>query len=362
MSVIVDDHSNLVQYNPPSGWTSQGGSIEFLATTTASKVAGSTAIFTFEGTSVSVFGTVGPSGNGSRMGFSIDQSLSSSYTAPVGLHTLVMTLETSSETEIIFFDYLLYNTETTVGKTLFIDDDDIRVQYSSGWKNAKNSMHNFQHGAHSCESSGCWASLTFQGNSISVHSPVVVGLDGEGFNASVVIDGGLAVVITRSNQPAGTTYNNQLFASSGLSVGNHTIVITTLNEHPFYIDYFLVKNDSSSDIASVSATAPSISNSPSASPHPVTKTRPIAAAVGGSVSGVLLLLLLGGFMWRRRVKARGYPSLSPSPPPDLEISQRQNDDRDPPAIHPFVLQPVTVSRSESINGQIESPPPAYTKT
>ncbi|KAJ7728578.1 hypothetical protein DFH07DRAFT_757210 [Mycena maculata] len=127
MSVIVDDQDVLLQYNAPGGWIPGGTSFEYMGTTTSSKTLGDSVIFTFEGSSISVYATVGPSG-GSSMGFGIDQSVISLYSAPAvtsamyhqvlwtsaflpeGSHTLEMIQNSSYPNNTIFLDYLLYNT------------------------------------------------------------------------------------------------------------------------------------------------------------------------------------------------------------------------------------------------------------
>ncbi|KAJ7797586.1 hypothetical protein B0H14DRAFT_2389616 [Mycena olivaceomarginata] len=122
MSVILDDHDDQIQYS--SGWVAGGTSLEYSTTTMTSNVAGSTATFTFEGTAITIYGSVSP-GNAS-ISFSIDQSPSRSYSTPAvnspifhqcfwkspaladRQHTLVITQETTTEPHIIFLDYLMY--------------------------------------------------------------------------------------------------------------------------------------------------------------------------------------------------------------------------------------------------------------
>ncbi|KAJ7720878.1 hypothetical protein DFH07DRAFT_723776, partial [Mycena maculata] len=90
--VIVDDRDALVQYNPlpavsnaSHGWVHEGTQTEFMDTTSSSVTLGDTATFTFTGSSVTVFGTLGPTpnpGNASSMLFSIDQGTPSAFIAP----------------------------------------------------------------------------------------------------------------------------------------------------------------------------------------------------------------------------------------------------------------------------------------
>ncbi|KAJ6614801.1 hypothetical protein B0H10DRAFT_126285 [Mycena sp. CBHHK59/15] len=118
MTVIVDDHDHRIVYDPVGLWIPEGGSLEFMATTTSSNTTGCTGNFTFLGTSITIYGSVGP-GNGSSMSFRIDKS-SGSYSAPalnnaihhqtfwtspvlpMGLHNLVIT-QASSASHPLFF-------------------------------------------------------------------------------------------------------------------------------------------------------------------------------------------------------------------------------------------------------------------
>ncbi|KAJ7704879.1 hypothetical protein B0H17DRAFT_1326382 [Mycena rosella] len=308
MSVIVDDRDP-----------------QYLATTTASINQGDTATFTFEGTSVGVFATVG-SGNGGTMEFSIDQSPTSSFTAipatsalhhqplwvsgPLsgGPHTLSITQGASgNQSSVIFLDYFLYETNSTFGKLLFIDDNSPRVVYSSGWS-LKSGDGNFNQTSHASTSAGSWVSLTFEGNFISVNGPITFGTNGGSFNAAVAIDGAAPVPITTQSIPslAGkTTFNNALLTSLGLDSGSHTINITTLDDHPFSVDFFTFTSDSDSD-TSESVTSGSVipTASPSLMSSQSSRSLSIPAIIGGVVGGFALLvfIIIGVLLWRQRAR------------------------------------------------------------
>ncbi|KAJ7704863.1 hypothetical protein B0H17DRAFT_695884 [Mycena rosella] len=365
MSVIVDDHDPQVQYK--GQWGHTGSSTEYLGTTRAAGTQGSTATFKFEGTSVGVFGTVG-SGNGGSMAFSVDGSPSSSYSAPPlqsalyhqplwvsgdlpdGEHTLSITQNSAGKDKNeIFLDYFMYNTTSTAGKTLFIDDADLRVEYSSsGWEPFSVNG-NFKQTSHSSTSPGATVTLNFEGNFVSINAPVVYAKNGEGFNASVSIDGDPPSPITQQHGSlAGTvTFNNQIFSKSGLGAGNHTMVITALDDHPLVLDYFLFGDGSgppspasganqaqgialSSLFPASSQTLSSIVASPTSSGSSNNPALPESAAsqssrpldlgaiIGGAVGGlaVLVLLILGLLFWRQRKRALDHAvrkSFEPGP-------------------------------------------------
>ncbi|KAJ7490755.1 hypothetical protein FB451DRAFT_1513693 [Mycena latifolia] len=336
MSVIVDDRDEQVQYH--GQWAHhEGTATEYQSTTSASATRGDNITFTFEGTSIDVFGTAG-SGNGATMKFSIDQLPSTSYTSPPvpsgsalyhqplwtsgplsdGSHTVLITQDSAgSQKSVIFLDYILYNATSTSGKTLFVDDSDPRVEYSPGW-NATGLNGNFKDTAHVSTAAGCSVSLTFEGSFVSINGPIAFGKSGEGFNASVVIDGGSPSPITQqrpSNQPQ-LIFNNQLFTTSNLAPGNHTIIITALDDHPLVIDYFLFGDltNTSGTAATATSIPPTVSVIGTGIPDSQPKTSissqssrslDLPAIIGGAVGGLALivLLILGLLFWRQRARA-----------------------------------------------------------
>ncbi|KAF8207516.1 hypothetical protein K438DRAFT_1755557 [Mycena galopus ATCC 62051] len=102
----------------------------------------------------------------------------------------------------------------------------------------------------------------------------------KGLQASVVIDGS----DSQSGVIAQSTKQNQLFASSVLHPGQHTINVTVLTGDSTAIDYFLVESPPATTTVSQAF-----------------KALPIAAIVGSAVGAlVLLVLILVGLLIRRR--------------------------------------------------------------
>ncbi|KAJ7485847.1 hypothetical protein FB451DRAFT_1432832 [Mycena latifolia] len=389
MSVIVDDRDDQVKYN--GDWGREGSSNEYLSTTSGASTQGHTVSFTFVGTSVGVFGTVGP-GSGATMDFNIDQASFGSYTAPSvlpalglshqpfwasgpladGSHTLSIALNsTESETATLFLDYFLYEStsESTLGKTLFIDDNDApTVGYSSGWS-LVNANGYFKQTAHTSRSAGASLSLTFAGSVISVHGPIFFGANGESFNASVAIDGGSPVPIQtqpQQSQAGTTTLNMELFISPALAPGNHTIVITALDDSPFGVDYFLFGDF----LGGASSSAPP-DPSPSQSVPPKVSypsSLVLSAIISGALGGLAVstLVVVGLLLWKRRarslIRSGGTtPRWTPRPTSsvtaslDIEIPDSESTARQP--IHPFLLR--LAKQREPVALQPESPPPQY---
>ncbi|KAJ7209343.1 hypothetical protein B0H12DRAFT_423759 [Mycena haematopus] len=331
MSVLIDDSDPLVQYiSATGGWSRAGRAPEFDATTHASATPGDTAALVFEGTSISVYGTIAPSAGQSRLNFSIDGVDVASYEAPLmpaavenqlfwasplfneAQHQLVITVDEDTSlgqvnklNRTFFLDYFIYTTTSAAGKTMLIDDSDASVTYSpDGWQSFNNSDDCLESTKH-IGAVGSWAALSFDGTGITVF-----GLPSQkGFQASIVIDGSPPVISQLQTQ-------NQLFNSNGLPSAHHTINITVLEGNSLGIDYF-VTNSSSPSSAADAQGQPAPLPSPSGTPQ-ASKTPRIAAIVGGAVGGLalLLLLLVAVLMMRRRRAGRAdqtafeYPVMS----------------------------------------------------
>ncbi|KAJ7061304.1 hypothetical protein C8F01DRAFT_1369492 [Mycena amicta] len=276
MNVVVDDRDPAVQYTPAWETADIGLPIEFGSTTSRALKNGDTARFSFTGTSVAVYGTIGPqTGVGSSMSFSIDGGSSTSFSAPTGpsttyhqrffessflpdaAHTLQIT-STSAAPSQLFLDYFLVQTTEVAGKQVFIDDSDTdSVHYGGQWGTvpaaATTADLNFQQTIHFTQQPGAWVSVTFQGTQLTLHGPNIIR---QSFSASAVIDSDqntTPLIPSAPPAPAPSTvpaglptnfnFNNVLFTSRALSQGTHTANITFKSGQPLYVDYFLVSTN-----------------------------------------------------------------------------------------------------------------------
>jgi hypothetical protein len=127
----------------------------------------------------------------------------------------------------------------------------------------------------------------------------------KGLQASVVIDGSdsQSGVITQSQ------HQNQLFASSVLPFGHHTMNVTLLTGDSTAIDYFLV----ASNPGPPASYGTQKSGSSSLAPSQGSKAPPIAAMVGGAVGALVIfvLILVAILMRRRRAHVRSSKLISP---------------------------------------------------
>ncbi|KAJ6530928.1 hypothetical protein DFH09DRAFT_1093324 [Mycena vulgaris] len=414
MSVIVDERDPQVKYTSAEDWLLEpkghGGGGYNDTTTVSTKLSLNPKS---SGPSISVYGTVG-AGNGASMAFHVDQSPDIPYTAPAtgsaikyqllwtsdvlpeGPHTLFITITssgTSHTSQNIFLDYFLYNTTSTAGKTLFLDDNDARVVYSSEW-NASSSEGFFRNTVHVSKSPSSTVSLTFEGNSVSLYGPITYDEDGVGCTASAVIDGRKPVNMTISHPTLTrqTIANSQLFTSGALQPGSHTIDITTPDDRPFSVDYFIfeaqsnlatVATSSSSATIPLSATQSSPFQSASPISHPTSQIpaspqtsrspRPdILAIIFGAVAGVAVLTfiivgeifssplfalgrmswIIPGWVQRRMTRGPSVTTLLSMDTPHAQFGIQAAA----LAVHPFPLRSASISDEKA---PPESPPPDY---
>ncbi|KAJ7038033.1 hypothetical protein C8F04DRAFT_1091137 [Mycena alexandri] len=331
---IIDDRNPLITYSGP--WSQAGGSIEFDSTTTCSTTQGTSASFTFVGTSVTVYGTIAAEkAPNATMSFAVDKTTTGTFVPPSGLtsdvhhqtlwaspvlgngtHTLVITQTEAQAACVLFLDYILYQTTSDTGGPYFIDDSDPSITYGASWTPA-GSEYDFLHSTHGSTAVGATFSYTFQGKQISLYGD----LNNGGLpSASISIDKGPPVSYVAPVQPTTVTSNNLFFNSGDIAEGTHTVVFTLQNANTLWLDYFLVTpNSPGFSPSSSAASAPSSSSSSESlgSNAPSKKHTPIGAIVG-AVIGVLALaaltILLLFFCRRRRRQTHGNPDLAQTLP------------------------------------------------
>ncbi|KAF7334551.1 hypothetical protein MVEN_02285000 [Mycena venus] len=291
MSVLLDDDDPLVLYNSPGGWAKFGiESSEFDGTTHASGTHGDTATLAFE--AITSFSGRPPV-----------------YTQ--GSHQLVVTIDqdvplpTANPLNRTFFlDYFVYTTTSAAGKTVLIDDNDRSVTYSDSdnWQSSDDSDDCLERTNHVSMSAGSWVAVPFNGTQISLISAP----GQKAFKASVSIDGSPAGQISQPQN------KNQLFNSAVLSPGPHTINVTVLGGNSMAVDYFLVTSGSDAPIpAADPSQAPASESGPSSGIATAQNPPPIAAIVGGTVGGLVVVaiaVLAFILILRRRAKGRLTPA------------------------------------------------------
>ncbi|KAJ7133372.1 hypothetical protein C8R44DRAFT_23058 [Mycena epipterygia] len=318
---IVDDRDPLIHYT--GAWIGAGSPAEFSSTTTVSVTEGTTASFTFVGSSITVYGTVAAKNPPlASLSFAVDDSITGSYTPPSNMasdihhealwtsptmsdevHTLIITQTAAQIAGVIFLDYLMYNTTSTSVGSYFIDDRDPRITYTPAWKQFEGDE-DFQHTSQESTSRGDSFSLKFAGKAISFYGGITAG-DAGVMNASIVLDGGAPVIFVAPTNPPASS-NNLIYTSGDISDAAHTLVVTSLNDQPVWTDYFLVTPGTASSTTSSSGSSSSTSTASSGSSSsvpPSKKSTHIGAIVGGAVGGVVLIALAviaALFFFRRR--------------------------------------------------------------
>ncbi|KAJ6534662.1 hypothetical protein DFH09DRAFT_1325278 [Mycena vulgaris] len=285
---IVDDRDSLITY--AGDWSNDGTAVAFRGTTRWSPTVGSTATFTFSGTSITVFASVANINPAiASVSFSIDGHVSGSYTPANdiaggifhealwtssslsdGTHTLVITQTKAGSSGQIYIDYLQYTTTSTDVGAYFIDDRDARVTYNPGWQQF-GSENDFQHTSQRSSNVGDSVTLQFEGKAVAMYGGLT--LETPGMRASIVLDGGAP---TTYNAPSdGSSTNNLYFQSPLLSDGAHTLVVTVETEQHLWADYFLVTPSASGGTtAAPPPVTPPSTTSPSTVTPPFTTTSP----------------------------------------------------------------------------------------
>ncbi|KAJ7150737.1 hypothetical protein C8R46DRAFT_914571 [Mycena filopes] len=176
-------------------------------------------------------------------------------------------------------------TSESVTGPYFIDDDDARIKYSGGWTRA-GAEYDFLHTTHGSVGVGTSFSFTFEGKAVSFYGDIN---NNALASVSIALDNGLPVAYIAPTQPTTVTSNNAFFKSGTLAAGTHTLVVSTENANPFWLDYLLVTPNSSPDVsASASASIPaSASNATTALPSFSVPTLPGIPNVTGPATSAI---------------------------------------------------------------------------
>ncbi|KAJ7196397.1 hypothetical protein GGX14DRAFT_673270 [Mycena pura] len=344
---IVDDTDPAIQYGP-QGWfvadpkTLNVGNFGpiFNGTSHATSSSTSSLSFPFNGTSITVYGTIEVSTDPATDrsdptwtcfvdGIAIDRQnptfkfpennwnlCDASLIAP-GAHTL--TIQVQSAGHPFYFDYLVYTPppdETPESGAVIYPNTDPAVSFSPGWGTFG--------GENGTNSFGARVGLDFHGTSVSMLGFVPTEQPHGATWATYAIDGGPAVNFTLHGLSPGppsqipTAYNVVLFETPTLRNAAHSLLVTHGgdNQHtPLVLSAFHVTvaagTDSSASLSAASASATS-------SMAPDAKGPPVGAVAGGVIAGAIVLAIvcaLAIFHTRRRrrslrdaVAARPYLS------------------------------------------------------
>ncbi|KAJ7135722.1 hypothetical protein C8R44DRAFT_869433 [Mycena epipterygia] len=361
--VIVDDQDPKLDFSAGWGPTTAENSFQYGGTMTAPGPQGSTATYTFNGSSISVFSRIGANlqNTTTTLSFAIDNAFVNStivktdqfehfhqllfHSPPLmeGSHTLVVTL-TNITSKDVFLDYLIYeasqNSTLDSSSRLLILNTSPYLAYSQGWSpgivglrpgliEPAVSLNNSVAGAADL---GATVAFNFTGTAFEIRGLLVMPFPSA--VAAYSLDGGPLVNVQMPVN--GTSYFNavsnfEFIGQTFNGVGSHSLVITPLIPAAFFLDYIIVQSSTAffpqkADVAispvitrSTPSSAPSAStqsSTPSYTTLPSSTTLPSASsraglhpgAIAGIAVGVGACLLLASVAWylvhRRSIRDR----------------------------------------------------------
>ncbi|KAJ7055560.1 hypothetical protein C8F01DRAFT_1087864 [Mycena amicta] len=324
---IVDDRDPRIHYS--GAWQDAQRAGNYNGTNKWTAEQGSSAIFSFTGTAVHVFGTTIPSVPGTSPGemeFSIDGLHRGIFTQPPdatasaavnqrllfsaaslsdGAHTLNITAThvQAGEGPGIALDYITYDTgiELEAQSLYFIDDaDTARITYNSQWDSGAGENTDMMNTSRRSTGAGAEMQFQFQGSGVMLfYSP-----DGSDAlhptqEAVFSIDGKPTSFHANTQFPL---VGNMFFDSGPLNNGLHTLSVVAQNaSEPVSVDFLLVRQSASS-----------ASESNDSEVHfggvGISKTHIIIAVVGAAF--LLLSAMVVYFCVRRRKRMNPNSQLS----------------------------------------------------
>ncbi|KAF7296057.1 hypothetical protein MKEN_01420800 [Mycena kentingensis (nom. inval.)] len=328
---IFDDADPAIEYT--GAWSHSQSSDEFLGTVTNTDTDGSTASFSFKGTSVNVYGSVNPSIAGAAgtelietYSFIVDGNSSTrrTYTPPTtksgdvlrhlpfyqspplvsGHHELKISVQKGQG--VMFLDYLTFDTAVARNASaILIDDRDARVVYqpTKGW-GASDAFDDMMQTSQMSSEPGAGFSLQFEGKAISYWGSVP---SGNSTDISISIDGGPPTRFVQDPAPASLTHNTLIYSSGALADGNHTLVATAQGSSQIHVDFFLVTPSWGANDTNLAAPSASPSSSTSWVSSGARTGPPAGVIVGGTIAGLIVMVVLAllfRFLRRRRKQRR----------------------------------------------------------
>ncbi|KAJ7737880.1 hypothetical protein DFH07DRAFT_892813 [Mycena maculata] len=321
----IDNVNPLILYTPAATWTEGSAADDPLAsdysdgTFTLCTTKGSNATFTFNGTQVFVHGAK-RSNHGPYSvtldgittdfdGFSENPIFGTLFVSDVltsGLHTVTVTNELLNQTfPFLDIDFITWtDTVADDGETTTIEDTTTAFSYqpatSWGTDLTAAQLTGFsQNNGHVTITTGASATVTFNGDFITVYGPVGPTIS----RYTVVVDGVTGGTFNGTKE----NYTPQvaLYYANGLGAGQHTIQLVSepaVSGQFFAIDYAQIL-----PTASASATPTGVASSTTSNTGGGSKSN-VGAAVGGVLAGIAIMILLVFlfFFLRRRKRRRDH--------------------------------------------------------
>ncbi|KAJ7089063.1 hypothetical protein C8R44DRAFT_818741 [Mycena epipterygia] len=370
---VIDDTDPTIQYgangwfvaNPSTLNVGNFGPI-YNGTSHGTSTSNSSVSFSFNGTSIRVYGTIMVSTDSNNVTdptwdcFVDEITISNpqpTFKFPENNWVLcdqpqiasgphVLTIQVQSKGQAFYLDDLVYTPTADAGEgssTLIYPNTDPAVSFGSGWTTFG--------GENATQTRGAEVALNFQGTSASLYGFVPTELPHNSTFASYTVDGGAPVNFTLhglSSPQSATSYNVILFTTPTLPSGEHNLVVThggNSSQTPLVVGGFYVANNnilaSNSSTSSTSPSSASHTASPTSSPS---KSSSTGAIVGGVVGGLLLLALLAGLaFWHRTRRRRVTEDTSAQPFPMSMADGDAPSFAPPPSGNPYAYSPLSKS-------------------
>ncbi|KAJ7229877.1 hypothetical protein GGX14DRAFT_581525, partial [Mycena pura] len=347
--IVIDDADPAIQYGPSGWFVADATKLNALGnfgpiyknTSHSTTTDGSTLSFPFNGTSVSVMGTILVTTDNNvtdptwdcfvdeiKIGnpnptfqFAENNWLlcDQSQIAP-GSHMLTINVQTKGQA--FYIDNIFYTPTPDVsydGAVLEYTNRDTSVSFGSGWQ--------AWGGQNVTQTNGAQVALNFHGTAVTLIGYVPQELPHNSTLASYSIDGGSSISIPLKGLAAGSTttqYNVQILSADSLTPASHNLVVTyegDSNHSPLPVGVFYVTNSTTpsslSSSGSSTGAASASTSSQAASPASKPESSPAGAIAGGIIGCLALIALIVGLVFwcrvRRRRTAAGFDSAITNP-------------------------------------------------
>ncbi|KAK7042231.1 hypothetical protein R3P38DRAFT_2889279 [Favolaschia claudopus] len=327
--VVVDDTDPTIRYGP-SGWfaadpqklNSLGnyGPI-YNGTSHGTTTTNSSLDFPFNGTSISILGTIAISTDSNNntdptWDCFVDKikisNPSPTFKFPENNWQLcdqeqispgehVLTIQVQSKGQAFYLDQIIYTPLPSASydsAVLQYKNNDPAVSYGSGWRpwGAQNVT----------QTSGAQVALNFHGTSVTLFGYVPTELPHNASSGSYTIDNGPPVPFTLNGLAAqsATAYNTVMFKTNTLTDTTHNLVVTYEGDNsqtPLAVGTFYVTSTAAKSSTSSSSSSPLTPSDSSRSGTTTTKSSPVGAIVGGIIGFLAALAIIVGLIfWCRR--------------------------------------------------------------
>ncbi|KAJ7326177.1 hypothetical protein DFH08DRAFT_884997 [Mycena albidolilacea] len=332
--IVVDDADPAIQYGSSGWFVADSTKLNTIGNygpvyngTSHATTTDSTLSFPFNGTSISVFGTIAITKDANNVtdptwDCFIDEikienpnptfqypennwQLCDQATIASGSHTL--TIQVTSKGQPFYLDRILYTPLPTAGydgAVLEYTNTDTAVSFGTGWR---------EWGVQNVtQTSGAQVALNFHGTAVSLFGYVPTELPHNSSSGTYTIDGGppVSFVLNGLAAQSATLYNALMFTTNTLTPATHNIVVTyggDASETPLAVGTFYVTNTStpSSGTQTSSSSGNSAASAASTGTVTTTKSSPVGAIVGGTLGCLAILMLIAALVfWCRRRRRR----------------------------------------------------------